>query len=161
MKAGIRVHGIEAADNIWFTCCALNNMLFNVDGLDKRWKKGVQSPFEGELGWHAVGDVETYAPLMFRRVNNVGNIRELDTSARGNFASYNNIDIDPEDKNDEAAIETNYKILRMTNKKFRDKLVINFHKRWCLLTICFISFTCLLFFIIVTNVMIKVPSHPF
>ena len=45
-------------------------MLLNVDGLDKRWKKGVASPFEGELGWHAVGDVETYAPLIFRKVRN-------------------------------------------------------------------------------------------
>lgn len=132
MKAGIRVHGIDAADDIWFTCCALHNMLLNIDGLDKRWKKGVQSPFEGELGWHAVGDVETYAPLIFRRVNNGGNIRELDTSVRGNFSSYNNPDISPEDQNDEAVRETNYKILRMTNKIFRDKLVINFHRRWSL-----------------------------
>ena len=33
-------------------------MLLNIDGLDISWKKGVPSPFEGELGWHAVGDVE-------------------------------------------------------------------------------------------------------
>ena len=32
------MHGIECADNIWFTCCALQNMLLHVDGLDKRWK---------------------------------------------------------------------------------------------------------------------------
>ena len=43
-------------------------MLLNIDGLDKKRKKSVPSPFEGELGWHAVGDVETYAPLIFRRV---------------------------------------------------------------------------------------------
>ena len=27
LKVGIRVHGIEATDNIWLTCCALHNML--------------------------------------------------------------------------------------------------------------------------------------
>ena len=43
-------------------------------------EKGVLSPFEGELGWHAVGDVETYAPLIFRRVRDGCDIRELDTS---------------------------------------------------------------------------------
>ena len=58
------------ADNIWFTCCALHNMLLNIDGLHKKWRKGVKSPFQGELGWHAVGDVEKYAPLIFRRINN-------------------------------------------------------------------------------------------
>jgi hypothetical protein len=38
----------------------------------------------GELGWHAVGDAETYAPLMFRRVQSgvqgahQNSIRQLD-----------------------------------------------------------------------------------
>ena len=40
-------------------------MLLNIDGLDKRWKNGIKSPFEGELGWYAPGDVEDYAPLFF------------------------------------------------------------------------------------------------
>ena len=69
-------------------------MLLNVDGLDKKWKKGLPSPFEGELGWHAVGDVETYAPLIFRRVRDGCDIRELDTSqfARGNDLCNNLLD---------------------------------------------------------------------
>ena len=48
-------------------------MLLHVDGLDKKWKKGVKSPFQGELGWHASGDVITYAPLIFRRINDNSN----------------------------------------------------------------------------------------
>ena len=32
LKAGIRVHGIDTADSIWMTCCALHNMLLEVDG---------------------------------------------------------------------------------------------------------------------------------
>lgn len=78
------MHGIECVDNIWLTCCALHDMSLHVDGLDKRWKKGVKSPFEGELGWHASGDVETYAPLIFRRANDNSNpdrIRTLDLSS--------------------------------------------------------------------------------
>ena len=56
-------------------------MLLNIDGLDKRWEKGVKSPFEGELGWHALNDVERYAPLIFRRVlSNLSNVRTLDSS---------------------------------------------------------------------------------
>lgn len=112
-------------------------MLLNIDGLDKKWKKGVKSPFQGELGWHAVGDVETYAPLIFRRVNDVGRIRELDTSkfARGNDLCVANLDYS-EEKNDEIindkTPEKINKIIRMKNRDFRDKLVASFHRRWSL-----------------------------
>jgi hypothetical protein len=33
LKAGIRVKGVDAADKIWMTCCAIHNMLLEVDGL--------------------------------------------------------------------------------------------------------------------------------
>ena len=123
MKAGIRVHGIEMADNIWFTCCALHNMLLNIDGLHKKWRKGVKSPFQGELGWHAVGDVETYAPLIFRRINNAGSMRELDTSsmARGNDLCPANVDDYDEEKKEikpKMLPEKNYKIIKLKKKIF-------------------------------------------
>ena len=127
LKPGIRVHGVEQADNIWFTCCALHNMLLNVDGLDRRWKKGIKSPFEGELGWHASNDVEKYAPVIFRRVlNNLSNIRTLDSTmiSRRDIA-YINVE-----ERESVTDKTKFKILKMTNKTFRDKLVIHFHKRW-------------------------------
>ena len=103
-------------------------MLLNVDGLDKKWKKGVKSPFQGELGWHATGDVETYAPLIFRRVNdnlNPDSIRTLDLSL------IHNKPFDYEGGEEINGVEnTNFRILRMTNKMFRDKLITHFHKRW-------------------------------
>lgn len=37
LKTVIRLHDTEAADNVWLTCCALRNMLLDVDGLSKRW----------------------------------------------------------------------------------------------------------------------------
>ena len=104
MKSGIRMHGIAIADDIWFTCCAFHNMLLHEDGLDKRWTKGRQSEYEGELGWHAVGDVETYAPLIFRRVNSgmSGNMRSLDSSRLGR--NDNDIVFDGDDTEDEADV---------------------------------------------------------
>ena len=121
------MHGIEQADNIWFTCCALNNMLLNIDGLDKRWKKGVKSPFEGELGWHASNDVERYAPLTFRRVlNNLSNVRTLDSS----MMSCRDVTYADVVERETVVDKTKFIILKMTNKTFRDKLVIHFHKRW-------------------------------
>ena len=32
LKTGIRVHNTKVCDNIWLTCCALHNMLLDVDG---------------------------------------------------------------------------------------------------------------------------------
>lgn len=130
------MHGIEPADDIWFTCCALHNMLLNIDGLDKRWNKGVSSAYEGELGWHAAGDVENYALLIFRRVRSgiPGNIRQLDmSSTQSNDVQYGDTDREEEredveeegDKNDKT-----YRVLHMSNKYFRKKLVDNFHRRW-------------------------------
>ena len=43
LKTGIRVHNTEVCDNIWLTCCALHNMLLDVDGLNKNWKHGIRS----------------------------------------------------------------------------------------------------------------------
>lgn len=36
LKTGIRLHNTEVADNVWLTCCALHNMLLDVDGLAKQ-----------------------------------------------------------------------------------------------------------------------------
>lgn len=39
MENGVCFHSIELVDMIWVwaTCCALQNMLFEVDGLDEPW----------------------------------------------------------------------------------------------------------------------------
>jgi hypothetical protein len=58
LKTGIRVHSLEAADNIWFTCCALHNYLLHEDGLNVRWKNGVRvyysDYYDGDHGLHEV-----------------------------------------------------------------------------------------------------------
>jgi DDE superfamily endonuclease len=55
LKAGIRVHGIEKADNIWHTCCALHNWLLEIDGLSERWEN------DRELGGFDERDVRLMA----------------------------------------------------------------------------------------------------
>jgi hypothetical protein len=123
-------------------------MLLNVDGLDARWKKGVPSPFEGELGWHAVGDVEAYAPLIFRRVRNnlaTNDIRSFDASRipvdhvmyspllekeDEDLNKKNVISLFKKEEKDTKLKIANHKVVKLTNKNFRDKLVIHFHKRW-------------------------------
>jgi hypothetical protein len=57
LKSGIRLQGVEPADKIWKTCCALHNLLLDVDGLDEKWEYGVPSDWEGALGNHDDYDV--------------------------------------------------------------------------------------------------------
>ena len=33
LKAGVRLHGVDVVGDIWKTCCALYNLLLEVDGL--------------------------------------------------------------------------------------------------------------------------------
>jgi DDE superfamily endonuclease len=50
LKTGIRVHNTEASDNIWMTCCALHNLLLDVDGLSHKWKDCNPSSYENDDG---------------------------------------------------------------------------------------------------------------
>ena len=72
LKTGIRLQSLNAADDIWFTCCALHNMLLEVDGLNTRWYEGVPSDYEGEMGLHDVRDVRAHvAPAVYGRMADV------------------------------------------------------------------------------------------
>jgi len=53
LKSGVRLHGVDAVDSVWFTCCALQNWLLEVDGLTEEWVGGVRtvgSEWEGGQG---------------------------------------------------------------------------------------------------------------
>jgi DDE superfamily endonuclease len=50
LKTGVRLGHEKLCDQIFMTCCALHNMLLMVDGLDRQWKEGVPSDWQGELG---------------------------------------------------------------------------------------------------------------
>lgn len=50
LKTGIRLHNTGAADNIWLTCCALHNLLLDVDGLSEGWQSGIPSYWEMPSG---------------------------------------------------------------------------------------------------------------
>jgi hypothetical protein len=53
LKSGVRLHGVDAVDSVWFTCCALHNWLLEIGGLAYEWVGGVQkvmSEWEGDIG---------------------------------------------------------------------------------------------------------------
>ena len=87
LKSGIMQHSFETVDDIWFTCCALHNMLLDVDGLSKQWKEGVSSDYEKSLGLHERQDIERHVPEVFRRLRAVGSNRSHDSSGFGGGGS--------------------------------------------------------------------------
>ena len=75
LKAGVRLHGVNAADNVWLTCCALHNMLLEVDGLLLEW--------DGELGLHDIEDGTVNLLFALSRFESGTARRQYDTSGIG------------------------------------------------------------------------------
>ncbi|KAG7369524.1 DDE superfamily endonuclease [Nitzschia inconspicua] len=76
LKAGIRVHGTVAADRIWKTCCALHNLLLEVDGIAEDFT----SDWLGEMGKFSISEL----PEPVRRLlGNNCSIQQYDASGMG------------------------------------------------------------------------------
>ena len=98
LKSGIRLEGLENADKVWKTCCALHNYLLEIDGLDDKWELGVPSDWEGSLGEQEEEDITNIAAL--RRLNNPEAARHFDSSGMG----YGNDR--QEDENDDSDVDS-------------------------------------------------------
>jgi hypothetical protein len=79
LKSGVRLHGVDATDKIWLTCCALHNMLLEVDGMEEGWDDGALSPWETELGNHNPHDRN----FALHRLMNPADFATLDRSGMG------------------------------------------------------------------------------
>lgn len=82
LKTGIRLHGINATDKMWKTCCALHNFLLDEDGLNEQWNDGVLADWQGEMGNHNSSDVRRHVPFSVRRLTE-DELRGYDTSGMG------------------------------------------------------------------------------
>ena len=46
LRYGFRFHTLYKCDRLWLTCCAMHNMLLDVDGLHRNWHNGAKSSWE-------------------------------------------------------------------------------------------------------------------
>jgi hypothetical protein len=92
LKTGIRLHGVDAPDKVWLTCCALHNWLIDIDGLDSRWEAGVSSDWEGELGQLNGNDVELFASRHSREPFAIQRLRSVALAGDELIANYRNFD---------------------------------------------------------------------
>ena len=124
LKAGIRLHGVETADKIWLTCCALHNWLLEVDGLDKPW--------DGSLGQFDAEDCNL--PSALGRLTSPAQARTYDTSGngRGDDVVRQVGEEEEETEGPSATIEESEDaqgvrlIRKMSMKLFRSKLIEHF-----------------------------------
>ena len=60
LKHGIRLHGIFKCDQVWLTCCALHNLLLDVDNFNEVWGQNSQT--------------SDHASFAVQRLNNPGTL---------------------------------------------------------------------------------------
>ncbi|KAI2507621.1 Plant transposon protein [Fragilaria crotonensis] len=85
LKTGIRLNGVECADKIFLTCCALHNWLLETDGFATTWNNGVStvdSEWDGPLGEHSPED-DCVIPQAIRNLHNPVAMRTYDLSGMG------------------------------------------------------------------------------
>lgn len=49
LRCSIKLWGLQNADKVWLTCCALHKQLLEVDELASGWENGVQSNWETDI----------------------------------------------------------------------------------------------------------------
>ena len=128
LKAGIRLHGVDVADNIWMTSCALHNLLLEVDGLSENWS--------GEIGLFDYDVDSDKIPFAMRRLQNPSNRRNYDSSDMGpghiDNASPDNDDTVEETVvlntciNNNVRIDCVHDVHLFTSNFFREKLIEHF-----------------------------------
>jgi hypothetical protein len=128
LKTGIRLHNTEAADNVWLTCCALHNMLLNVDGLSQGWENGVPSFWTTDRN----GDLDVDdIPEAIRRLNNsegfLDNCRSVDLTAFGSQEWREDDDLN-EDEYEPVQVNRGdvVSVTDLPLKQFRSMLIENF-----------------------------------
>ena len=149
LKTGIRLAGVENADKIFLTCCAVHNWLLDVDGLSEPWDGGVatsttaaggqdddmQGGWDGEMGQY---DDEDFAvlPAAIRNLNNPVAMRSYDLSGMGpgsdailadgeeleNYVE-ESIAVDVDNSRDDNQVEL---VRKLSLAEFRQRLIIHF-----------------------------------
>ena len=79
LKAGVRLHGVENADKIWSTCCAIHNMLLETDVSTGEW--------DNENGLFDFDEHSERLPFSLQRLANPSARRDYDSSGMGPSAT--------------------------------------------------------------------------
>jgi hypothetical protein len=122
LKTGNWLEGMEVTNNIWKTCCALQNWLLEIDGVDGEW--------EGAIGQHDANDVVQHMPFSMCWLQSGPDPRLYNASRMGPGEDYddltatmetiNDIEVIEEDDDDDVPIRI---IQYLSLSYFRNKLI--------------------------------------
>ena len=127
LKTGIRCHNTEISDNIWMTCCALHNLLLDVDGLSKKWNDGVASPYENDDGRFQGEEVPAAIRRLVDPTGNEGHRLQMFDRSRFGFRNTDfHCDDDDKDADDEN-VDLNIQLLPLV-RSGTSVTSINFHQ---------------------------------
>jgi len=123
LKTGIRLQGLEVANNVWKTCCALHNWLLDIDGLDGEW--------DGALGQVGTNEIPPHImPLAMQRLELGFDPQNYDMSGLGPGDDILGLEATMETVNNVERIDREvdgYRIVRYLSLKFfRDRLIEHF-----------------------------------
>ena len=132
LKSGIRLCGLKEADKMWKTCCALHNLLLEVDGLDDLWADGVAPEWQQGMGEHDA-DGRNHIPQSIRRLLSPAQARNCDASAMGRG---NDFERGTDQQQQQLAVDNNTAetdsegciiVRKMSLQAFRNKLITHFN----------------------------------
>jgi hypothetical protein len=84
LKAGVRIHGVDGVDDVWFMCVALHNWLLDIDGLNGAWEHDVpMSDCEGLMGDMDFKGLNDGVAHTLARLSTNLNPRNYDSSGMG------------------------------------------------------------------------------
>ena len=125
------------SDRLWVTCCAMHNMLLDIDGLDKNWQNGAKSDWEIFDTDHK-NRSQIRTPFAINRLHRHQEMDEMDEDDEYDNDIDNNTNI--------SKICDNYSsdgkiiVSRMPLSLFKQCLINHFDirlkKRYCLATKC-------------------------
>ena len=126
LKYGVRLWGTTKCDSVWLTCCALHNMLLEVDGLSNEWQHGVKSVYELEP------DTRDNLPYALKRLATPGGKTSFDISKMGHGSDViptkeGNVVEDHESVTSMDSDNSGVAVRKVPYKRFRDKLIHHFN----------------------------------
>jgi hypothetical protein len=136
LKTGIRMHNTEVADNIWLTCCALHNMLLDVDGLSTGWNNGIPSDWELDSSDFEESDLPDSIRRLIDPTGGVGVCSYDGTSIGHDYqGAANRDDIEDDDDDDNQIVVTieqftasdGIAVNQLSLSMFRSLLINNFN----------------------------------
>ena len=119
LKTGIRLEGVVMATKIWLTCCALHNMLLEIDGLTEPW--------DGDMGYHDSSKADRCIPRGIAVDHDLSGIGPGEDAPRGIQIETNN---NAEIEFDETQLEPVRTVRCLSRSFFRKRLIEHFAIRY-------------------------------